>query len=489
MDVTAYLLEALDEVVSTYVVLKTNFRKEHQLRELLGRLTITADVYAVGATTPSSPDNRESTQPKQLISRETLSNSQESVVVLPELEASHANVNNQAAYILWKLHFALTKPKIELQSQCFQVTAKAVLKPQEDGVNNTEEDEYLPSGVPTAINLLRLTQDSPSVIARPPNVLGAATLIPRRPFKKSGEIVKQATAKDFRAVSAFDARIRLCRLNDHPTKATLIATLRIKIASSAGCDVAIDSIAVLHSSGQIQPMVQHPMLGVPVSCKPVDEISFVYNVIPSGLSVGQFSGISKAKRLTVNISATALVNETCQPQIKIKLETDADPISDIKVSSRRSLQAQDEAGLLGPLTTQATVGSGLQGDVLAKFKEKLEQTGFASQDGSSDSHNFGIGVTVTGHDDVYVWENFTWEVLVVNRSAQERTLVIIPIVRRATFDYRIHLLDLADTESAGHRYAQLADAVKDDKRSQSIDRDAIRKPGELMSVSPDVQAG
>jgi len=69
-------------------------------------------------------------------------------------------------------------------------------------------------------------------------------------------------------------------LGASPSQAKVLASLEIEISPFTNGDVLLESINLTLSEGRVDPLTTSKSLGLPVTCKPRDQVSFVYNLLP-----------------------------------------------------------------------------------------------------------------------------------------------------------------------------------------------------------------
>jgi hypothetical protein len=124
-----------------FIVLQTPYFDERTLRSYLGRLIINLEAQVVN----SQSENHEG-PPGQ----ETIYNGS---VQGPD-EASQESEGH--ILVVWKLAAFLVRPRLRLQNPSVMFAATANLKPAEQIQDAALKEEYLPSQVPSGINLLEV---------------------------------------------------------------------------------------------------------------------------------------------------------------------------------------------------------------------------------------------------------------------------------------------------------------------------------------------
>ena len=94
---------------------------------------------------------------------------------------------------------------------------------------------------------------------------------------------------------------------------------------------------------------------------------------------------------------------------------------------------------------------------------------------------FGITVTFSSPAQIYVGEILRWDIMLLNRSTQRRTLAIVAIPKRKRIDGKPYSEHSSDKT--------IAHAVLDEHSLYSSQMRASTEHTELVSLSPDLRVG
>ncbi|KAL8733728.1 MAG: hypothetical protein Q9166_001921 [cf. Caloplaca sp. 2 TL-2023] len=112
-----------------------------------------------------------------------------------------------------------------------------------------------------------------------------------------------------------------------------------------------------------------------------------------------------------------------------------------------------------------------------------------SQQRATSLPGFGVILTLTAPKDVYVGQPFTWDVFLVNRSDKALKLAIMVIPKRKAGDHQSHMskASTSSTVAGQRRGIDHADAVRDENRLYTMQKDTSKDPVQIVCLSTDVR--
>jgi len=356
----------------------------------------------------------------------------------------------------------------------FQPTAS--LKPIEKAKRHILDDEYLPSKVPTAINLLQSFENDPALSGTNPRLsaLRISRIAPTAPVvKEMTRPIRSGKRRLFRALPALIWRMRYSKLPLSLSDKSLVASLDLEVAQITGYKVEIADVRLSLRGGHVDIIADHN--GTLAVHKPGDQVTYLYRITPELGADGTPSLGTEGHILTLNINGKALVSEDCRPNIAIEWRTAVDFTLEyntnlIKAAHRLSNPAAQPAKPLNP-------------DSLPSHDRQTD-----------DISNKVINVTLTisGPPRVNVGDIFHWDVFIVNRSDKSRKLAVLIIPKRKRNADRHE--SQPSTSSAGgaprgDKKALLAGAVVDENIVYAKQKNGRTEVAELICLTTDVRIG
>jgi hypothetical protein len=144
--------QILDETVNVFVVLQTPYFDERALRSYLERLVINLEAQVVN----SQPDNHEGPPGQETIYNGSVQASEDPLIVVQGPDDTSHTSREGHILVVYNFHAFLVRPRLRLQNPSVVFAATANLKPAEQVQDATLKEEYLPSQVPSGINLLEV---------------------------------------------------------------------------------------------------------------------------------------------------------------------------------------------------------------------------------------------------------------------------------------------------------------------------------------------
>jgi len=296
----------------------------------------------------------------------------------------------------------------------FQPTAS--FKPEEKPQKDASEDDYLPSGVPTPLNLLQSFENDPALVGVHPRLsaMRISKVTPTAPAaKEMARPIRNGQRPLFRVLPPLIWRIRYSRIQASISDLSLMASLDLEVAQFATYDVRIKKVSLALHGGKVQELNEE--LDTTTSHKPGDQLTFLYKIRPDIGTDGTPALGSKGHYLTLNVEANVTMSDHCHPDIAIEWKTPVDFPSEQALNLARASRPSSS-------TTQSANAANPDALVTQDAQDQPEQDA---------SHNdVNVTLTVSGPPSVKVGEIFTWDVFIVNRSDKTRRLAVLVIAKR-----------------------------------------------------------
>ncbi|ORX91974.1 TRAPP trafficking subunit Trs65-domain-containing protein, partial [Clohesyomyces aquaticus] len=344
--------------------------------------------------------------------------------------------------------------------------------------NNVQEDEYLPSKVPTALNLLQSFENDPALAGIHPRLsaLRISKIAPSAPLAKElVRPIKIGHRKLFRTLPALIWRVRYAKVHACLSDLSLMASLDLEVAHVTGYNVSIDVIKLSLHGGEVKTIVSFP--NPSTVHKPGDQITYLYKLTPGLAADGTPLFGPEGHILDIEMKATALISGNCRPSISITWRTSVDFTAEqnadlVKAAHRLSNPLARPPKPPNPDALPTPENQSQQGD-------------------NGQSKAINVTLTISGPPRVKVGEMFHWDVFVVNRSDMTRKLAVLVIPRRKR-DIEKHKLHPSTSSIGGQRTEKkelLAGAVVDENIVYAKQKNARIEPAELVCLTTDVRIG
>lgn len=108
----------------------------------------------------ANSDNPEHPPGKEIIYNGSVQDGDDPIVVVQAPDETAQSSNEGHILVVWKLSAFLIRPRLRLQNPSVVFAATAHLKPAEQVQHDTLREEYLPSQVPSGINLLEVSDST-----------------------------------------------------------------------------------------------------------------------------------------------------------------------------------------------------------------------------------------------------------------------------------------------------------------------------------------
>lgn len=454
--------------------------EDNTFKSYLSRLAINLETYAISTASNIEPSEANLPPAKELIYSETIKDSYEPIILSPKEGA------NPHIYVIWKVDVFICRPRGRLQKPAIYFAPAASLKPPERVKKAVLADEYLPSKVPTALNLLQQFDSDPALAGTHPRLsaLRISRVAPTAPIAKElTRPVRNGLRRLFKAAPAVIWRIRYSRWQSSLKDIGLIASLNVEIAHVTSCSVAIQEVELSLQGGRVEPYTNSLGSGDSLVCKPGDQLTFLYKLVPD-LGIGISLNSPSAYPLDLRIVGEALASENCRPKISIEWRTSVD----FSVGSNTSFGRV--AQLLGRPSNQPVVPAGQRTKLPGPDSLPLHDELKLQEEVESD--DISISFTISGPPQVKVGDMFQWDVFIVNRSDRARKLAILIIPKQRRTDLERHQAQPLISSAGGRREDKddlLATAVLDDNIVYAKQKNAKLEPAELISLTTDVRIG
>ena len=396
--------------------------------------------------------------------------------------------------VVWKLSAFLVRPRLRLQNPSVVFSATASLKPAEQVGTQVLKEEYLPSQIPSGMNLLEAFSEDPALGGVKPRLsaLRVAQVTPITQVARDlMRPLKNISRQSIKVYPAINARVRYSRPNTTPTNPSVIASLDVDITPFAGCEITLRKVELSITGGNVEDLNDMPGLVLPITCLPQDDVTFLYRLLPGDLDV---TNKSQIRALDISITAIANLSEVCQPAISMHWTTSLDftlPVNPgfghpTQPIQRPHRPAQLSIGSVS-FETVPTVSS-----LAISRPDALPTNDITIRHQRNPSiPDFGVTMTFTGpppNEPIYPGVPFVWSVFIVNRSDRPRKLALMVLPKRRRTEARI--TRPPSTSSGGIRKdPKIADAVVDENIIHAMQRNSAIEPTEIVCVSTDTRVG
>ncbi|KAG9248019.1 TRAPP trafficking subunit Trs65-domain-containing protein [Calycina marina] len=481
-----------DETIDIYIILQTPCFDERTLRSYLGRLVITVEAQVINVSL-ASPENRP-IPGQEVIYNGSIQDSDDPLIIVQGPDETERDSGDGHILAVWKLSAFLIRPRLRLQNPSIIISAIASLKPSEQMDPESLEQEYLPSQIPSGINLLESFMDDPALGGIRPRLsamrvsrVAPATQLSRdliRPLKN----ISRQTIKCYPAINA---RVRYSRPNGTPNYQTVIASLDVDITPFANCEITLDKVRLVIVGGKVDDLNDVHGVHLPLSCFPQDDVTFIYRLEPYDLDV---TNKSLVRALEISIEATANLSATCQPRLEMRWTTSIDFTSPVNAgfgNATQPIQRSHRPAQL-PIGNSTFDGVPTVASLAAIKPDALPSVDVTTRQARNLSvPDFGVTVTFTSSDPdtpIRPGVPFTWSVFIVNRSDRPRKLALVVISKRRRTEARI-----TRPPSAGFGGPRpdhkVADAVVDENIIYAMQRNSSLDSTEIVCLSTNTRVG
>ncbi|MCJ1475964.1 hypothetical protein MMC13_004628 [Lambiella insularis] len=482
-----------DETLPVYVVLRTPYQDESQLKVYISRLHIVLEAHAISSpsSTAHSADPRQVqavNQPRDVIWSGKIDVLEDPIIVVEESE--EGDEDGQAVLVIWKLTSFLTRPRIRLQSPAVMFKLSASLQSLWTGARTTTTDTYLPKGIPLQSSLLQSLQGDPAlrgVTSRLAGTRAPTSIASMASMRPETLPLKTVSKKAIPILPAINARTRYHRSSNIGNHFAVIASLDIEVPSFSSSGIELHLVKLQLTDGEAEDLVGERTVTLPITCRPRDITAFLYRLTVAD-TVGNIKAtVSSTKMLEIAIDVEVIVSSACRPKVQMRWKTNVDFSTALNPNFGKPGQSMQRNHR--PMSLPTPMASTFM------TNRPVPSTAKDSFDGIKGSTSAftdpGITVTFTAAKEVYVGEPFCWEVFIVNRSNRSRTLAVVFLPDAGRLEGRkTNSRPSSSYSNSGSMAGVVADAVVDEnllyaamKAAQNVD------PVQLVCLTTDINIG
>ncbi|PBP24639.1 hypothetical protein BUE80_DR004486 [Diplocarpon rosae] len=476
-----------DELVNVFVVLQTPYFDERTLRSYLGRIVINLEAQVVN----SRLEGHDSPPGREVIYNRSIQDNEDPLIVVQGPDEADETASQGHILIVWKMSAFLVRPRLRLQNPSVIFSATANLRPVEQVKSSTFREEYLPSQVPSGINLLEAFSDDPAMGGIKPR-LSALRVSRVAPTAQSGKDMvrplRNISRQSVKVIPAINARVRYTRPNTTPSNPTVIASVDVDVTPFANYEVTLQRVELKINGGDVEDLNAISGMALPLKSLPQDDITFLYRLCPDDLDA---TNKSQIRSLEISIQAKVHISSLCQPDISMRWTTSLDftpPVNPGFGNPTQPIQRPHRPAQLsiGP-TLEATASS-----LAISRPDALPSIDITTRHQRNLSiPDFGVTVTFKGpsiHNSVFPGIPFAWSVFIVNRSDRPRKLALMVIPKRRRTETRI-TRPPSTGYGGSHKDLKLADAVVDENIIYAMQRNSTVESTDIVCLSTDMRVG
>jgi hypothetical protein len=467
-------MHRLDELLPVHIVFRTPLLDDDDtLQSYLARLVLNLEAF-VFSTAPPPEGEQKAGPTKELIFSSTIKDADKPIVV------QHGEGEEGHTFVIWKVEAFISRPQGRFHKPAVYFQPMASFKPASTPEQTDPHDEYLPSRVPTALNLLQAFENDPALAGIQPR-LSAMRINKIAPsaapvVKEMVRPIRSGQRPLFRVLPALIWRVRYARIHTSSNDLSLMASLDLEVASYAPYDVRIKKVDLTLHGGDATHFanVQHDTIN-----RPGDQITYLYKIKPDIAPDGTPLLGSKGHYITMSVLAEVLMSEHCQPHIAIEWKT---PVDFTKVTEQTTNTIQAAHRLSTPATQASTTANP---DALPAHDSQMQ----TAEEAASKAIN--ITLTISGPPKVTVGEIFTWDVFIVNRTDRPRKLAVLVVPKRKR-DLEKHISHPSTTSGSSQKTDKkdlLAIAVIDENVVYAKQKSARTETAELICLTTDIRLG
>jgi hypothetical protein len=438
-------------------------------------------------------ENYDGPPAQEVIYNGSVQDSEDPLIVVQGPDESEGSSGAGHILVVWKISTFLLRPRLRLQNPSVVFSATANLKAPEQIHDQTITEEYLPSQVPSGINLLEAFGDDPTLGGIKPR-LSALRVSQVKPMTQAiRELMrplKNISRQSVKVYPALNARVRYSRPNTTTANMAVVASLDIDITPFANCKVTLDKVHLSVHGGNVEDLNDISGMKLPIKCLPQDDVTFIYRLLPDDIDA---TNRSQIRTLDISIEATANLSDVCEPKISMQWTTSLDftpPLNPGFGNPTQPIQRPHRPAQLSigsSIETVPTVASLAitRPDALPSVDVTIRQQR------NSSIPDFGVTVTFTGPPPakpIYPGVPFTWSVFIVNRCDRPRKLALMVLPKRRRIETR-----MTRPPSTGHAGSKtdpkVADAVVDENIVHAMQRNSAIEPTDIVSLSTDTRVG
>ncbi|CAG8958906.1 hypothetical protein HYFRA_00012903 [Hymenoscyphus fraxineus] len=471
-----------DETVDLYVVLQTPYFDENALRSYLGRLMIKMEGQVVNA----HAENQEGPLGQEVIYTASVQDGEEPTIVVQAPDESEGAAGR--ILVVWKLTAFLARPRLRLQSPSLVFSATAGLRAPEQVEKETITEEYLPSQVPSGMNLLEAFSNDPAMGGVKPR-LSALRVSQVRPVTQTPKELlrplKNISRQSVKIFPAINARVRYSRTTAS-SNMSVLASLDVDITPFANCKITLDKVELNISGGSIEDLNVASGMKLPIQCLPQDDVTFLYRLSADDLDTTIKSQI---RNLDISIVAMAHLTAVCHPTISMQWTTSLDFTPPVNPGYGLPTQAIQRPHRPAHLSIGSSADMPTASSLANARPDALPSVDITShQHRNSSVPNFGVTMTFTApsiDSPIYPGVPFSWSVFIVNRSDRPRKLSITVLPKRRRTETRM----TRPPSVGGRKDVKVADAFVDDNIIHAMQKNAAIEPTDIVCLSTDTRVG
>lgn len=471
-----------DETICVYAVLQTSNIYEKKLNSYLKRLSITT----AGQVICSNSEKKDIFPAQEIIFTECIQNVENPLLVIQEPHEEDKFSTERCIYVVWKFTVLLDRAKIRVQGPSILFTLRASLR-QTDFIDESVNDEYIPSQIPSAVNLLEAFSNDSSIVVKPRLSalrISSGTTLNQHSAKNSYQF-KVMESMPIKIFPAINAKVKCSRFITGSTDIGVMISVEIDITPFTEYDVTIQMIKLHLNGGRVEDLNNKSGLSLPVTSSPMDSLSFTFI-----LSLNESDRKKSVQDLEISINASVNLSSVCQSNIKMNWIASLSftspvnpgflaPPSSIKRYHNPNQLSIDvdtpDSSLIG--NTIPIIHSGTLTSVPRSITHEL----------SDSVTDFGITVTFTSSSTsspIYPGIPFIWNVFILNRSDRFRKLALIVMPK----NFHEERVDSPHASTSKERRFEVAEAVVDENLIYVMQKSSCRAV-EVICLSTKQEVG
>lgn len=438
----------------------------------------------------STPESYDGPSHHETIYSGSVQESEDPLIIVQGPDENSRSSNEGHVLVIWKLPVFLSRPvRLRPQNPTVVFSATASLKAAEQVDLDVREDEYLPSQVPSGLNLLESFGNDAALGGTKPRLsaLRVSRVVPAtRVAKDLMRPLKNISRRTLRIVPAFSARVRYARPNSTPSNPSIIASLDIDITAFAGLQIFIEKVIFAVNDGIVEDLNTAQGLSLPMACLPRDDATFLYRLLPDEMDITK----TNVKPVNIFIQAKVIVSSDCEPMISLRWQTSIDFTLPVNPGYNQPVPAIQRDHRPSQLSVSSIDGIPTGASLAVARPDALPSMEAVTRHQRTASiPDFGVTMTFTSASvsKVKPGEIFTWDIFVVNRSDRARKLALIVFPKRRRAE-RVNTNRPMST-GYGRRDPGVADAFTDENILHAMQKNAAIEPVDIICLSTDVRIG
>ncbi|KAL6169189.1 hypothetical protein ACJQWK_05547 [Exserohilum turcicum] len=409
---------------------------------------------------------------KELIYSGTIKPTDEPTIV------NHVEGDDAHTFVIWKVDIFIARPQGRFHKPAVYFQPVASFKPAERPEHDALEDDYLPSRMPTPLNLLQSFENDPALVGIHPRLSSMRINKVTLSAPVAREMVRpiqNGQKPIFRVLPPLIWRIRYSRLHAPLSDLSLIASLDLEVAQFATYNVNVKKVDLTLHGGKVKELSEQQ--DAEVSHRPGNQLTYLYKITPDLAPDGTPALGAKGHYLTLTVEAKVTMASDCRPDIAIEWKTPVD-----FTSEQMSAHAKASQRLSG--STMQTTNTANPDALPGVDAQEPHEHGHSNKD-------VNVTLTVSGPPSVRVGDIFTWDVFIVNRSDKTRRLAILVIVKRPR-DIEKHVSRPSTSSAVVPRIDRrelLATAVTDENVVYAKQKSAKTEAADLVCLATDIRVG